>query len=327
MSRFRFATALIAVLAITACSESDNLAGPSAPPNRDTPTDGPRDTGMPPGTSGGGDTTTTNPGDTTGTNPGGGDTTSTNPADTAGAGDPVNNGTWTNPDSTTIEPVDPTTYDPTESGSAGTSGTSTPLIFKTSGSGMYGVGTCGPNGMWTDPAGNVFGPNNPNCIDYGSSGAGNNGKGTCTTSASGQPGLWLNPGGQVTHPFHSKCARTGPAISTLALTFAPQAQIFDANDGSGNRVMNFYSGGVVVAQLIYDGTSGTTTGAGLLLGSDNASPANTWSVFFGQPALSYSGGLENGDLIDAMTSGGIEVVACNTAIGCSLVTLQLTLLP
>ena len=325
MSRFRFATALIAVLALTACSESDSLSGPSGP-TRDTPVPGgPRDTGMPPGTSGGGDTTTTNPGDTTGTNPG--DTTATNPADTTGAGDPVNNGTWTNPDSTTIQPVDPTTYDPTESGSAGTSGTSTPLLFKTSGSGLYGVGTCGPKGMWTDPAGNVFGPNNPNCIDYGSSGTGNNGKGTCTTSPSGQPGLWLNPGGQATHPFHSKCARTGPTISTLALSFAPQAQIFDANDGTGNRVMNFYSGGVVVAQLLYDGTSNTTTGAGLLLGSDNASPANTWSVFFGQPALSYTTGLVNGDLIDAMTSTGVEVVACNTAIGCSLVTLQLTLVP
>lgn len=315
MSRFRFATALIAVLALTACNESDST-GPSSP-THDTPVpDGPRNPG-PGGSSGGGDTTTTNPGDTT----------TTNPADTTGAGDPVTNGIWTNPDSTTIQPVDPTTYDPTESGTAGTSGTSTALIFKTSGSGLYGVGTCGPNGMWTDPAGNVFGPNNPNCIDYGSSGTGNNGKGTCTTSPTGQPGLWLNPGGQATHPFHSKCARTGPTTSALALSFAPQAQIFDANDGSGNRLMNFYSGGVVVAQLLYDGTSNTTTGAGLLLGSDNASPADPWSVFFGQPALSYTSGLENGDLIDAMTSGGVEVVACNTAIGCSLVTLDLTLIP
>ena len=97
--------------------------------------------------------------------------------------------------------------------------------------------------------------------------------------------------------------------------------------GAGNRVMNFYSSGVVVAQLIYDGASNTTTGAGLLLGSDNASPANTWTVFFGQPALSFSSGLANGDLIDEMTSGGVEVVACSTAIGCSLVTLDLTLVP
>jgi hypothetical protein len=317
MARFRFVTALVAVLALAACSDSDQLAGPSGPGTRDTPSTGPRDDGTPGGTSGGGDTTTTTPGDTT----------TTNPSDTTGAGDPVTNGTWTNPDSTTIQPVDPGVFDPAGGGSAGSTGTSTALIFKTSGSGLYGVGTCGPNGMWTDPAGNVFGPHNPNCIDYGSTGTGNNGNGTCTTSPSGQPGLWINPGGQSTHPFHSKCARTGVSTTALALTFAPQAQIFDANDGSGDRVMNFYSGGVVVAQLIYDGNAGTTTGAGLLLGSDNASPANTWTVFFGQPSLSYPGGLANGDLIDAMTSGGVEVVACSTAIGCSLVTLDLTLVP
>jgi hypothetical protein len=317
MARLRFLTALVAVLALAACNDSDSLTAPSGPGTRDTPSTGPRDGGNPGGSSGGGDTTTTNPGDTT----------TTNPADTAGAGDPVTNGTWTNPDSTTIQPVDPGVFDPTDQGSAGTTGTSTALIFKTSGSGLYGVGTCGPNGMWTDPAGNVFGPHNPNCIDYGSTGTGNNGNGTCTTSPSGQPGLWVNPGGQSTHPFHSKCARTGVSTTALALTFAPQAQIFDANDGSGSRVMNFYSDGAVVAQLIYDGTSNTTTGAGLLLGSDNASPANTWSVFFGQPALSYPGGLVNGDLIDAMTSGGVEVVACSTAIGCSLVILDLTLVP
>jgi hypothetical protein len=312
MSRFRYVAAVVALLSLTACK--DDITSPL--------NDGPG-SGLPGGGGGGGGTS--NPGDTTTTNPG--DTTSINPADTVGAGDPANNGPWTTPDSLTIQPVDPGVFDPTETGGAGTSGPSTALLFKTSGSGLYGVGTCGPNGMWTDPAGNIFGPHNPNCIDYGSTGAGNNGKGTCTTSPSGQPGLWLNPGGQSTHPFHSKCARTGTTTTALALTFAPQAQIFDANDGSGDRVMNFYSGGVVVSQLIYHGSSNTTTGAGLLLGSDNASPANTWSVFFGQPSLSYTGGLANGDLIDGMTSGGVEVVACNTAIGCSLVTLDLTLAP
>jgi hypothetical protein len=281
---------------------------------------------MPGGTSSG-DTTSTNPGDTTSANPG--DTTSTNPPDTTGAGDPVINGTWTTPDSApTIQPTDPSTYDPAGSGSAGTTGSSTALVFKTSGSGIYGVGTCGPNGFWTDPAGNVFGPNNPNCLDYGSDGsAGNNGKGQCITSASGEPGLWVNPGNQQTHPFHSKCLRVGTTTTSLALSFTPQAQVFDATDGSGSRVMNFYTSGDVVAQLVYDGIAGTTTGAGLLLGSDNASPANTWTVFFGQPALSFSTGLANGDLIDAMTSTGVEVVACSTSIGCSLVTLQMTLVP
>ena len=63
------------------------------------------------------------------------------------------------------------------------------------------------------------------------------------------------------------------------------------------------------------------------MGSDNASPANTWTIFFGQPALSYPGGLANGDLIGDMTGSGVEVVACSTVIGCSLVTLQLTVMP
>jgi hypothetical protein len=309
MLRSRLATALIAVLALTACVDSGHLTSPtgSLPGG-----------GMPGGTSTG-DTTSTNPGDTT----------STNPPDTTGAGDPVLNGTWTTPDSApTIQPIDPSTFDPAGSGSAGTTGSTTALVFKTSGAGMYGVGTCGPNGFWTDPAGNVFGPNNPNCLDYGSDGsAGNNGLGQCTISAAGEPGLWVNPGGQETHPFHSKCLRVGTTTTSLALSFTPQAQVFDATDGSGSRVMNFYSSGVVVAQLVYDGITGTTTGAGLLLGSDNASPANVWTVFFGQPALSFSTGIANGDLIDALTSAGVEVVACSTSIGCSLVTLQMTLVP
>ena len=92
MSRLplRLAVALAAMLALSACTESDSPTSPSGTGIRDTPVPGgPRDTGLPGGTSGGGDTTTTNPGDTT----------TTNPADTIGAGDPVNNGTWTRPDS------------------------------------------------------------------------------------------------------------------------------------------------------------------------------------------------------------------------------------
>jgi len=201
-------------------------------------------------------------------------------------------------------------------------------VFRTSGPGIFDVGTCGANGFWTHPDGRVFGPNNPNCLDYGSDGsAGTGGTGQCVASLSGQPGLWVNPGGQETHPFHSKCIRTGATTSSLALAFAPQAQIFDANDGSGSRVMNFFSLGVVVAQLRYDGLTNTTVGAGILVGSDNASPANTWTIFFGQPALSYTTGLANGAVIAEMTGGGIEVVACSTAIGCSLVTMQLTATP
>jgi hypothetical protein len=308
MARLRLATALLAVLALAACTDSDNITSPTGNlPGGST--------GLPGGVSGG-DTTST-PGDTT-----------SNPVDTTGAGDPVNNGTWTTPDTTTIESVDPGVYQPTDGGTAGTSGSSTALIFKTSGSGIYGVGTCGPNGFWTDPDGNVFGPHNPNCLDYGSDGSpGAGGLGQCITSASGEPGLWVNPGGQETHPFHSKCLQTGPTTTSLAISFAPQAQIFDANDGSGSRVMNFYSSGIVVAQLRYDGLTNTTVGAGILLGSDNASPSHIWSVFFGQPALSYTTGLANGDLIDDMAGAGVEVVACNSEIGCSLVTLQLTVTP
>jgi len=302
MARLRLAAALIAVLACTACTDSSNLTAPSGTLPGGT---------LPGGQSGG------TPGDTT-----------SNPVDTTGAGDPVTNGTWTTPDSTTIQPVDPTVYDPTGTGTSGTTGSSTALVFKTSGSGLYGVGTCSGNGFWTDPAGNVFGPHNPNCLDYGSDGsAGAGGLGHCIQSASGDPGLWVNPGGQETHPFHSKCIKTGATTTSLALAFAPQAQIFDANDGSGNRVMNFYSSGIVVAQLRYDGVTNTTVGAGILVGSDNASPAHTWTIFFGQPALSYTTGLVNGDLIGDMTGAGVQVVACSTAIGCSLVTLQMTVAP
>ncbi len=316
MSRPRLAIALVAILVLAACTNRDSLTSPSGAGSPDGPGSGGSSVPGGGGSGGGG--------------AGGGDTTGTNPADTTGAGDSVLNGTWTTPDGTptTIEPVDPAAYDPAGGGSAGSTGSSTALIFKTSGTGLYGAGTCGGNGVLTDPQGNVFGPHNPNCLDYGSDGsAGNNGNGRCIASASGQPGLWVNPGGQATHPFHSKCLRVGPTITTLALTFAPQAQLFDANDGSGSRVMSFYSGGAAVAQLVYDGTAGTTSGAGLLVGSDNATPANTWTVFFGQPALSFTTGLANGDLIGAMTGSGVEVVACNTAIGCSLVTLQVTLLP
>ena len=115
--------------------------------------------------------------------------------------------------------------------------------------------------------------------------------------------------------------------TALALSFPSQAQLFEATDGTGNRVLNFYSSGVPVAQLLYDGNTNTTSGAGILVGTDNASPANTWTIFFGQPALSYAGGIANGDLIDAVTGSGVQVVACSTPVGCSLVTLELTLAP
>jgi hypothetical protein len=317
MSRFRLATVLLATLALAACSEGGPTS-PSGTGTRDVPVNGPRDGGTG-GISGGGDTTSTNPGDTT----------STTPVDTAAAGDPIVNGTWTTPGDSTpvIQSVDPGVYDPAGTGSAATSGSSTALVFQTSGAGLYGVGTCSANGWWTDPDGGVFGPHNPNCLSYGSDGTGNGGTGQCVTSATGQPGLWINPGGQETHPFHSKCLQVGPTTTLLALTFAPQAQLFTATDGSGNRVLNFYSGGAPVAQLFYDGNSNTTSGAGILVGTDGSTPAGTWTIFFGQPALSYAGGVVNGDLISGLTGSGVQVVACSTAIGCSLVNLQLAVVP
>jgi hypothetical protein len=304
MSRSRLTLVLLTLALLTACKDSENLVGPT----RDLPGDN---------NSGSGSDTTSTPGDTTST-----------PIDSAAAGDPVNNGIWTSPDGTTptIEDLDPGTYTPAGDGTAGTSGSSTALLFNTSGSGQYGIGTCGPNGYWTDPDGNVFGPHNPNCLAYGTDGAaGRNGKGICVTSDDGFPGLWINPGGHETSPFHSQCVQVGITTTSLSLSFGQQAQLFEATDASGSRALNFYESGQVVAQLVYDGNAGTTSGAGILLGSDNGSPTRTWSIYFAQPALDYTTGFANGDLIDAITGTGLEVIACNTEIGCSVVTLQLTL--
>jgi hypothetical protein len=51
------------------------------------------------------------------------------------------------------------------------------------------------------------------------------------------------------------------------------------------------------------------------------------SIAFAQPALNYTGSLANGDLISALQSLGVQVVACSTTVGCSLVTLKLALVP
>jgi hypothetical protein len=104
-----------------------------------------------------------------------------------------------------------------------------------------------------------------------------------------------------------------------------QAELFQATDGSGGSILDFTSSGVTQAQLIYHGTAdGTTTGAGVPVGTDNANPARTWSIGFSQPALNFTGGAANGDLITALSTSGVEVVACNTAVGCSLITLKIS---
>jgi hypothetical protein len=53
-------------------------------------------------------------------------------------------------------------------------------------------------------------------------------------------------------------------------------------------------------------------------------PVRTWSIGFSQPALNYTSGVTNGDLISALQSPGVQVVACSTTVGCSLVTLKIS---
>jgi len=153
---------------------------------------------------------------------------------------------------------------------------------------------------------------------------GNNNKGQCVTSPEGYRGLWLNVQGHATSPYHPNCLQLGTSTTALALSFPVQAELYLANDGSGGRILDFTLDGVTQAQLIYHGTvDGTTTGAGVLVGSDNVVPARMWSIGFSQPALSYTGGVSNGDLISALVSPGVQVVACSTTAGCSLVTLKI----
>jgi hypothetical protein len=241
-------------------------------------------------------------------------------------GDPVPNGGWTNPDGSTPtpQPVDTSLYTPGDDpGSAGSDGASTSLLFETSGSARYNLGTCGRDGTWTDPLGNQYGPHNPNCLSYRSEGqVGNNDKGQCVTSPEGYTGLWLNPQAHATSPYHSNCLALGSSAVNLTLSFPAQAELYLAKDGSGGSLLNFTLGGGTRAQLIYDGIAGTTTGAGVLVGTDNF--FRTWSIGFSQPALNYTGGVTNGDLISALQTPGVQVVACSTALGCSLVTLRIS---
>jgi hypothetical protein len=260
----------------------------------------------------------TGPGGTGGTGGGGGGGGTVN-------SDPTTNGGWPNPDGTTPTPipVDTSVYTPTDTGTAGSDGTSNALLFQTSGSARYGLGTCGPNGVWTAPDGNSYGPYNPNCILYASdSTAGNNGKGLCVTSDDGDPGLWLNPQMHATSPYHTKCLRLG-AATDITLSFPAQAELYLAKDGSGGKMLNFVVAGTITAQLIYDADAGTTSGSGVLVGHDGSVPWHFWSIGFGQPALNFTGALANGDVISDLMGTGVQVVACSTAVGCSLVTLKI----
>jgi hypothetical protein len=246
---------------------------------------------------------------------------------TATGGSGTGSGSGSGSGSTSIQPVDPGVFTPTDTGSAANAGGSTSLLFSTSGTAQYGNGTCGGNGVWTDSLGNVSAPHNSHCIAYWSDGrVGNNHKGQCVTSSQGYPGLWLNPQLHPTAPYHTNCLELGTTSFTLALSFSANAAVYSANDGSGERVLNFGAGGTTVAQLIYHGTSGDyTTGAGTLSGTDGSSAV--WTIDFSQTALNYTSGLTNGDLIDALTTSGVQLVACQGSAGCSLITLKLTVAP
>ena len=226
-----------------------------------------------------------------------------------------------------IQPIDTTVFAPSASGSAANAGGTTTLSFTTSGTAEFGNGTCGASGVWTDSLGNVSGPNNPNCIAYYSDGrVGNNHKGECTTSSQGYPGLWLNPQLHPTAPYQTNCLALGTTTFAVVMSFPASATVYSANDGSGQQVLDFNQSASTVAQLVYHGTANDyTTGAGVLTGTDNSS--KPWTIDFSQTALDWSSGLTNGNLITALTTSGVQVVACQGTNGCSLITLKLTLTP
>jgi len=292
MQRLPLAAVLLTALVVSACTkDSTSLLDPSAPAGG-SPAGGTSTGGSSGGTSGGGAGTS-----------GGGSSTST------------------------IQPVDTTVFTPSDTGSAANVGSSTSLLFFSSGTAQFGNGTCSANGTWTDSLGNVSAPHSSHCIAFWSDGrAGNNGKGQCVTSSKGYRGLWLNPAAHATHPYHTNCLELGTTTTTLTLTFPAQATVYTANDGSFEKVLDFDAGGTTTAQLVYHGIAGDyTTGAGVLTGTDGS--AATWTIDFSQTALNYTTGLTNGDLIDVLTSSGTQVIACQGAAGCSLITLKLSVAP
>jgi endoglucanase len=291
MSRFPIAAAFLAALALAACSKDpSSLVGPSS-------ASGGSGAGAGSGSSGTGG---------------------------AGTGSGGSGGGGANP---AIQPIDTTVFAPSGTGSAANTGGTTSLSFATSGTAQLGNGTCGASGVWTDSLGNVSGPNNPNCIAYYSDGrVGNNHKGECTTSSKGYPGLWLNPQLHPTQPYQTNCLVLGTTTFAVVMSFPASATLYSANDGSGQQVLDFNQGASTVAQLAYHGAANDyTTGAGVLTGTDNTS--KSWTIDFSQSALDWTSGLTNGNLISALTTTGVQVVACQGTNGCSLVTLKLTLTP
>src|SRR5690242_8004468 len=147
MQRLPLAAVLVTALVVSACNkDSSSLLGPSAPAGG-SPAGG--TSGGSGGTSGGSGGTS---GGTSGGVGGGGSSTST------------------------IQPIDTTVFTPSDTGSAANVGSSTSLLFFTSGSALYGNGSCSANGTWTDSLGNVSAPHSSHCVAFWSDGrVGNNG--------------------------------------------------------------------------------------------------------------------------------------------------------
>jgi hypothetical protein len=235
------------------------------------------------------------------------------------------------PTDTPIVPIDPAIFSASVSGSFTTIGTSYGLLYRSSGPGAYNVGTCtgdpalGTEGTWIDANGTVTYSHHPNCIDYYSNNeVGNNNKGRCTVSALGYIGLWMNPNDRKTSPYHTQCLKLGESNTALTVTFAQPGVVYVAQDGSGQRILNFTTGSAVTAQLYYHGDAAAyTTGTGTITGTDNGSPAGTWSIDVSQTGLNWFTGLYNGDLITALQDTGVPVIACHASLGCDLVTLKM----
>ena len=228
-----------------------------------------------------------------------------------------------------IVTVDPTVFGVTLNGSFSSSGTTTGVLFLTSGPAMWNVGTCagdvalGTDGTWVSAAGVPGSAHDTRCIAYWSDGhVGANNKGTCNATPRGFIGLWANPGGHATSPYHAKCLQRGTVSSTLALTFTQSAILYTANDGSQRRVLDFVASGTgVTGQLVYTGSAlGYTTGTGVMTATDGGGA--TWTIALSQAAFHWYTGAVNGDMIATMQSEGVEAVACSSAVGCVAATVQ-----
>jgi hypothetical protein len=181
-------------------------------------------------------------------------------------------------------------------------------------SAKYGKGSCGAEGEWTNPAGEIVGVGHPHCLAYRSAGAGNNGKGTCTTSKKkdgGWPGAWINTQGKETAPYHPNCL-LGDAlgIQSLGVRWVDDFTIYTDNSG---KQANFGTGGGVNAgsHLHYSAATNITSGTGLINAGDDGLGDATWSIDLEQSPLNSVLGEINGDQIGLLTTGGQDVIVCS----------------